>query len=337
HKNHRTVHHPRYTIVEHLRCSTLLTKLTKGDCMAAAGEVPDTAHSAYRSARSHYHDATVMLPPSVEPCTATVDGDEEDTDVVIFAVGPTTVGPSSPRSKPLIMTKMTSTFQIRRGCKPTLITKATRGKSSSPIINKFIFIPLRSSPISNLNHTIIQSGFLGAMVSDLIQSSGITNTTQIVHCTACTAHLPPNEQAATACVDAIELLPTTPTGPSVRRCLDPALSPIVVATEQRHGHPIPLPATLPTLVPLPAAAFTIVGLASKPPCTARPPSRLLDARNARHQCPMSMSTARWHVGMGVARPHRPTATTDVEVRSRRSYSGSTTACYSTPIIAYKRM
>ncbi|KAL5979782.1 hypothetical protein ACLOJK_041429 [Asimina triloba] len=40
--------------------------------------------------------------------------------------------------------------------------------------------------------------------------------------------------------------------------------------------------------------------------------RLLDASNARHQCPMLMLAARWRVGMGVARPHRPTVTTDVK-------------------------
>ncbi|KAL5988744.1 hypothetical protein ACLOJK_026845, partial [Asimina triloba] len=39
---------------------------------------------------------------------------------------------------------------------------------------------------------------------------------------------------------------------------------------------------------------------------------LLDASNARHQCPMLMSAARSHVGTGVASPQYPTTTTDVE-------------------------
>ncbi|KAL6010964.1 hypothetical protein ACLOJK_001407 [Asimina triloba] len=38
-------------------------------------------------------------------------------------------------SKPFITTGTTSTFQIRRGRKPTLITEATRGETSSPVIN----------------------------------------------------------------------------------------------------------------------------------------------------------------------------------------------------------
>ncbi|KAL6005121.1 hypothetical protein ACLOJK_005682 [Asimina triloba] len=62
----------------------------------------------------------------------TVDGDEEDDKPTPTVVGPTIAGPSSPPSKPFIMTGTTSTFQIHRGRKPTLITEATRGRSSSP-------------------------------------------------------------------------------------------------------------------------------------------------------------------------------------------------------------
>ncbi|KAL5983923.1 hypothetical protein ACLOJK_018021 [Asimina triloba] len=64
----------------------------------------------------------------------TVDDDEEDNDTAFSPSEPITNGPSSPRSKPLITTETTSAFQIRRGRKTTLITVATRGKYSSPII-----------------------------------------------------------------------------------------------------------------------------------------------------------------------------------------------------------
>ncbi|KAL5980555.1 hypothetical protein ACLOJK_028463 [Asimina triloba] len=80
---------------------------------------------------------------------------EEDEDAVADRPRPTTAGPSLPRSEPFITTATTSTFQIRRGRKPTLITVATRGESSSPVINKFNSISLQSSPISNPNHTIV--------------------------------------------------------------------------------------------------------------------------------------------------------------------------------------
>ncbi|KAL5996659.1 hypothetical protein ACLOJK_007578 [Asimina triloba] len=75
----------------------------------------------------------------------------EDDEAVADRPRPTTAEPSSPRSKPFITTATTSTFQIRRGRKPTLIIVATRGETSSPVINKFNSIPLRSWPISDLN------------------------------------------------------------------------------------------------------------------------------------------------------------------------------------------
>ncbi|KAL5994305.1 hypothetical protein ACLOJK_035177, partial [Asimina triloba] len=77
------------------------------------------------------------------------------------------------------------------------------------------------------------------------------------------------------------------------------------------------PSSMPLLDHVSATACTCIHRCpDATTCTARPPShispRLLDASNARHQCPMPMSVTRWHVGMGVARPHRPTATIDVE-------------------------
>ncbi|KAL5979172.1 hypothetical protein ACLOJK_019070, partial [Asimina triloba] len=276
HKNHRTVHHPRCTIVEHLRCSTLLRKLTKGGCMAAAGEVPDTAHSAYRSARNHYHDATVMLPPSVEPCTATVDGDEEDTDVVIFVVGPTTVGPSSPRSKPLIMTKMTSTFQIRRGRKPTLITKRGLDWMIQVVHHaaRLIQGPLHClhSPSAAERascHRLCRRHRAAADNVNWAKRPALPRPRPLAN-SRCyrTTPRPPRSFARDA-ADASAI---------ANRC-QPLPSPSSASPASRHA----------------------------PPDRHRT-SRLLDASNARHQCPMSMSAACWHVGMGVARPHRPTTT-----------------------------
>ncbi|KAL5972665.1 hypothetical protein ACLOJK_039470, partial [Asimina triloba] len=96
-------------------------------------KLPSTAR-----ARHHRHHVEHGAPP---PSTATNDAHE---DVVADRPRPTTVGPSLPRSKSFITTATTSTFQIRRGRKPTLIIEATRGESSSPVINKFNSIPLRS-------------------------------------------------------------------------------------------------------------------------------------------------------------------------------------------------
>ncbi|KAL5994433.1 hypothetical protein ACLOJK_024483 [Asimina triloba] len=99
-------------------------------------KLPSTARARHRRHRRHHveHGA----PP---PSTATNDAHE---DAVADRPKPTTVGPSLPRSKPFITTETVSTFQIRRGRKPTLITVAIRGESSSPVINKFNSIPLRS-------------------------------------------------------------------------------------------------------------------------------------------------------------------------------------------------
>ncbi|KAL6002441.1 hypothetical protein ACLOJK_034373, partial [Asimina triloba] len=155
-------------------------------------------------------------------------------------------------------------------------------------------------------------------------------------------HLPPDEQAATARVDATELLLTTPTGSSVWYCLDPALSPVVIAIGRRHGRPVPLPATLPTLVPLLAATFPITGLANKPPSTARPPLHISPTRCQQRLPSMPdadvCSTLTCRHGRGTS----PSTHSDNRcrmriIRSRCSYSASTTAYYSTPIIAYKRM
>ncbi|KAL5979166.1 hypothetical protein ACLOJK_019064 [Asimina triloba] len=83
-------------------------------------------------------------PPVAAMHLLTVDGDEEDDEPTPTAVGPTIAGPSLPPSEPFITTTTMSSFKIRRGRKPTLITEATRGETSSPVINKFNSIQLRS-------------------------------------------------------------------------------------------------------------------------------------------------------------------------------------------------
>ncbi|KAL5986269.1 hypothetical protein ACLOJK_014602 [Asimina triloba] len=122
------------------------------DAIATTGE----AAPAVPAARRHHHIAAsnIML-----PIATTVDAVEEDDEPTATAVGPTIVGPSLPRSKPLITTATTSSFQICRGRKTTLITTATRGESSSPVINKFNSIPLRSRPkaFSSQAHLAIDS------------------------------------------------------------------------------------------------------------------------------------------------------------------------------------
>ncbi|KAL6009519.1 hypothetical protein ACLOJK_022748 [Asimina triloba] len=95
--------------------------------------------SSTARARHRRHHVEHGAPP---PSTATNDAHE---DAVAGRPRPTTAGPSLPRSKPFIMTATTSTFQIHRGRKPTLITVVTRGESSSPVINKFNSISLQSS------------------------------------------------------------------------------------------------------------------------------------------------------------------------------------------------
>ncbi|KAL6000844.1 hypothetical protein ACLOJK_006571, partial [Asimina triloba] len=93
---------------------------------------------------------------------------------------PTTIGPPLMQSNPIITTATRSSFQIRRGRKPTLITVATRGESSSPVINKFNSIPLRSWPISDLNRVIFQSIFLWIIPLISIQEWVITAAAQSV-------------------------------------------------------------------------------------------------------------------------------------------------------------
>ncbi|KAL6002262.1 hypothetical protein ACLOJK_034192, partial [Asimina triloba] len=66
----------------------------------------------------------------------------------------TTFMPSRPRSRPPIVSATSSPSQIRQGCKPTSIIAATRGKLVSSVTDKPTPIPLRSSPISNLDATI---------------------------------------------------------------------------------------------------------------------------------------------------------------------------------------
>ncbi|KAL5986836.1 hypothetical protein ACLOJK_015170 [Asimina triloba] len=122
--------------------------------MAAAGEL----------ARRHRH---APRQPPIEAAAAAVNAhavcqahrrrrpaNDAHEDVVATTAKPTIAGPSLPRSEPFITTATTSTFQICRGRKPTLITVAARGESSSPVINNFNSIPLRSWPISDLNRVI---------------------------------------------------------------------------------------------------------------------------------------------------------------------------------------
>ncbi|KAL5981689.1 hypothetical protein ACLOJK_015752 [Asimina triloba] len=71
-------------------------------------------------------------PPAVPPMATPADDDYHD--AVNVAV----------EGKLAIVQNPPPTFQIRRGRKPTLITVATRGESSSPVINNFNSIPLRS-------------------------------------------------------------------------------------------------------------------------------------------------------------------------------------------------
>ncbi|KAL6004045.1 hypothetical protein ACLOJK_004592, partial [Asimina triloba] len=85
-------------------------------------KLPSTARARHRR-----HHVEHGAPP---PSTATNDAHE---DAIADRPRPTTVGPSLPRSKPFITMETTSSFQIRRGRKPTLITEATRGESSSPV------------------------------------------------------------------------------------------------------------------------------------------------------------------------------------------------------------
>ncbi|KAL6001212.1 hypothetical protein ACLOJK_006944 [Asimina triloba] len=133
--------------MEHLWCSIIYM----ATAIATTGEAAP-APAALR----HHHVAAGNI---TLPIATIVDAVEEDDEPTPTAIGPTSAGPSLPRSKPLITTETTSTFQIRRGRKPTLIIEVTRGESSSPVINKFNFIPLRSQPkaFSSREHLAINS------------------------------------------------------------------------------------------------------------------------------------------------------------------------------------
>ncbi|KAL5988554.1 hypothetical protein ACLOJK_026651, partial [Asimina triloba] len=72
--------------------------------------------------------------------------------------------------------------------KPTLITAATRGESSSPVINKFNSIPLRSWPISDLTRAIFQSIFLWIIPLISIQEWVITAAAQSVFFPSSSGH-----------------------------------------------------------------------------------------------------------------------------------------------------
>ncbi|KAL6004620.1 hypothetical protein ACLOJK_005175 [Asimina triloba] len=87
--------------------------------------------------------------PTVPPMSTPADDDDYNDNISPSKASlpppePTIVGHPDGPSKSFITTVMTSTFQICRGRKPTMITVDTRGKSYSPVINKFIFIPLQS-------------------------------------------------------------------------------------------------------------------------------------------------------------------------------------------------
>ncbi|KAL5986624.1 hypothetical protein ACLOJK_014957, partial [Asimina triloba] len=178
--------------MEHLRCSTISMRAAAETHHLLQPARPAT-HSGYavqQQRRTNRSSATAL---------AVAIASELPSDAVVAtAAEPTTDRRSLPRSKPFITTATTSTFQICRGRKPTLITEATRGKSSSPVINKFNSIPLRSWPISDLNRAIFQSIFLWPIPLISIQEWIKGKGAQDVHYTACTAHLLPDEHHTSA-------------------------------------------------------------------------------------------------------------------------------------------
>ncbi|KAL6010274.1 hypothetical protein ACLOJK_000705 [Asimina triloba] len=130
---------PAAHIMEHLWCSITHTKrwqpwLPPPELHPVVGEAaalpPEPAGEAAADRPSRPDDDQLHLVAGEQPTSP--------------AVGPTIAEPSSPPSKPFITTATASTSQICRQRKPTLITEATRGESSSPVINKFNSIPLRS-------------------------------------------------------------------------------------------------------------------------------------------------------------------------------------------------
>ncbi|KAL6004918.1 hypothetical protein ACLOJK_005476 [Asimina triloba] len=114
------------------------------ELLPSAGEHADATTTPPDSHRSRAPVATTLLPPSVEARCRRTTPLKRTTSQRHWPAKPTTAKPVLPRSEPFITTATTSSFQIRRGRKPTLIKEATRGASSSPIINKFNSIPLRS-------------------------------------------------------------------------------------------------------------------------------------------------------------------------------------------------
>ncbi|KAL6001287.1 hypothetical protein ACLOJK_007019, partial [Asimina triloba] len=134
---------PAIYFMEHLRCSTISMRAA---AMAAAGETHHLLQPAGPATHGGYavQQQRRMNRSSAIALVVAIASELPSDAVVATATEPTTDRRSLPRSKPFIMTATTSTFQICRGCKPTLITEATRGKSSSPVINKFNSIPLRS-------------------------------------------------------------------------------------------------------------------------------------------------------------------------------------------------
>ncbi|KAL5978479.1 hypothetical protein ACLOJK_029596 [Asimina triloba] len=113
------------------------------ELLPSAGEHADATTTPPDSHRSRALEATSPL-----PARTTRDGHRRPPTAVRSQrhrpAKPTNAKSSLPRSEPFITMATTSTFQIRQGRKPTLITVATRGESSSPVINKFNSIPLRS-------------------------------------------------------------------------------------------------------------------------------------------------------------------------------------------------
>ncbi|KAL5989407.1 hypothetical protein ACLOJK_010297 [Asimina triloba] len=148
-----------YTCGAPIRCSTINLEGGSHGCHrrsttpAASATVNDIA-----ATRRLRHHPSPQQPPSL---AALITAPRHDSRCPL------------PSLSPLKLTN--GECPICRGRKPTTNTAGTRGKFASSVVDKCAFIPLRSSPISNLNHTIFQSEFLWAKLADLIQSSIITD------------------------------------------------------------------------------------------------------------------------------------------------------------------
>ncbi|KAL5985190.1 hypothetical protein ACLOJK_036428, partial [Asimina triloba] len=222
--------------------------------MAAAGALPSIdkrrPSPPTNAARRRQH-----TPPVAAMHLLTVDSDEEDNHTVILTVGPTTIGPSLPRSKPFITTVTTSTIQIRRGSKPTLITP----ELAAPVRDKAD--DRRCLRRRCRRTSITPPPVLARQVSRLHAAASRPS------------HPSPNPDCPSRCPSPLQRMPTSP--------------------------------SLPTLPSVTAATRPSAHIA----CMHRPTASLI----CHHVTPSSFTLAAcWHVGMGVASPRHPTATTDVE-------------------------